>query len=75
MQAFIKLFSRLWSIDKDVTQTNENKTKEQSFGFISMLLGALVTSLLGSLLSDKEVIRAGDGVSRSGDGIKERKYF
>ena len=40
-----------------------------------MLLGALVTSLLGSLLSDKEVIRAGDRVSRSGDGIKERKYF
>lgn len=37
-----------------------------------MLLGALVTSLQGSLLSDKEVIRAGDGVSRSGNGIKKR---
>ena len=38
---------------KGVTKTNKNETKEQKGGFLSMLLGALGASFLGSLLAGK----------------------
>ena len=38
-----------------------NEAKEQRCGFLCMLLGTLGASLLGNMLADKGVIRAGDG--------------
>ena len=46
---------------KGVTKTIKNKTKEQKAGFLSMLLGTLGASLLGSLLSGNGIIRTGSG--------------
>ena len=46
---------------KGVTKTIENETKEQKGGFLSMLLGTLGASLLGNLLSEKGIVRAGSG--------------
>ena len=46
---------------KGVTKTIKNEKKEQKAGFLSMLLGTLGASLLGSLLSGKGIIRAGSG--------------
>ena len=53
---------------KGVTKTIKNKTKEQKGGFLSMLLGALGTSLLGNLLTGKGIVRAGSG-NEKGKGI------
>ena len=49
-----------------VSKTIENETKEQRGGFLSMLLGTLGASLLGSLLTGKGLMRAGDGIVRAG---------
>ena len=56
---------------KGVTKTIENETKEQRGGFLSMLLGTLGASLLGNLLSRKELARAGEGIVRAGEGVKK----
>ena len=54
---------------KGVTKTIDNETKEQRGGFLSMLLGTLVASLLGNLLtSGKGMMRAGEGIVRAGKG-------
>ena len=44
---------------KGVAETVKNETKEQKGGFLSMLLGTLGASLLGSLLTGKGFVRAG----------------
>ena len=46
---------------KGVTKTIENETKEQKWGFLSMLLGTLGASLFGNLLTGKGIERAGYG--------------
>ena len=67
---------------KGVSKTNENKTKEQRGGFLSMLLGTLGASLLGNSLSGgKGIVTAGegnvarrakgDGIVRAGEGSKK----
>ena len=38
---------------KGITKTIENEAKEQEGGFLGMLLGTLVASLLGNMLADK----------------------
>ena len=48
-----------WLI-KGISETIQNKAKEQKGGFISMLFGTLSPSLLGSLLTGKRTIRAGE---------------
>ena len=59
-----------------VTKTNENETKEQRGGFLSMLLGTLEASLLGNLLTGgKGIVRAGEGVIRAGEGVKKKSIF
>ena len=54
---------------KVISKTIETETKEQRGGFLSMLLGILGASLLGNLLSGKEMMRAGEGIVRAGEGI------
>ena len=46
---------------KRVTNTIKYETKEQKLGFLSMLLGTLGASLLGTLLSRKGIVRTGSG--------------
>ena len=60
---------------KWVTKTIENEIKEQKGGFLSLMLDILDASLLGNLLSGTRVFRAGNGVVRDYDGMKERKDF
>ena len=57
---------------KGVTETVQNKVKEQKGGFLSMLLGTLGASLLGNLLTGKGAIatRQGQGIYRAGKGKK-----
>ena len=59
---------------KGASEAIQNEAKEQTGGFLSMLLGTLGASLLGDLLtrnlSGKGVIRAGEGNIRAGYGFK-----
>ena len=59
---------------KGVSETIQHEAKEQRGGFLSMLLSTLGASLLGNILSkvlsDKGVIRAGEGTIRAGYGSK-----
>ena len=48
-------------LQKGVTKTIKNETKEQKGGFLSMLLGTLGYSLLGNLSTGKGIVRAGTG--------------
>ena len=53
------------------TETLKNEVKEQKVGFLSILLGTLGASLLGNILVDRGVIRAGEGTVRAGYGCKK----
>ena len=53
---------------KGLSETIKNEAKEQTGGFIVMLLGTLGASLLGNLLTGKGIIRAGKGTIRPGEG-------
>ena len=51
-----------------ISKTIKNETKEPKGGFLPMLLGTVAASLLGSALTRRGVIRAGeDTISTSGD--------
>ena len=52
---------------KCVSETIQNKAKEQKGGFFSMLLGTLGASLLRNLLTGKVAITAGEGTVRTGE--------
>ena len=51
---------------KGVSKTTQNEAKQQKGGFLSMLLGTLVASLLGNMLAVKWINRAEDGIIRAG---------
>ena len=53
---------------KGVSETIKDEAKEQKGGFLSMLLGTLGASLLGNMLADKGVIKAGKETIRAGYG-------
>ena len=61
---------------KGVTETVQNKVKEQIGGFLSMLSGILGASLLGNLLTSRGTYRAGKGkgINRAGGGIVRGGY-
>ena len=61
---------------KGVTEIVQNEVKEQKEGFLSMLLGTLGSSLLGNLLTDWGIKRAGKGrgINRAGEGIVRAAY-
>ena len=46
---------------KGVTKTIKNEIKEQKGGFLNMSSGTLGASLLGNLLAEKGIVRAGSG--------------
>ena len=45
---------------KGVSKTIQNEPKEQNGGFLSTLLGTLGASLLGNILAQKGINRAGE---------------
>ena len=55
---------------KGVTDTVRNETKAQKVGFLSMLLGTLVASLLGNLLTGKGLVRAGSGNNKGKEFVR-----
>ena len=61
---------------KGVTETVQNEVKEQKGGFLSMLLGTLGAKLLGNILTDRRINRAGKGkgINRAGEGIVRAGY-
>ena len=56
-----------------VTKTIKNETKEQKGGFLSILLGNLGASLLGTFLTGKGIVKAGSG-NKTGKGIVRAGY-
>ena len=56
---------------KGVTDTVKDEVKEQKGAFLSMLLGTLVASLLGNILSGRGINRAGEGTVRACYGNKK----
>ena len=56
---------------KRVSETIQNEAKEQKGVFLSMLLGTLGARLLGNILADKRIDRAGEGILRAGYGNKK----
>ena len=64
MNDVMKIFQALEDSNillKGITKSIKNKTKEQKGGFLSMFLGTLRASFLGTLLSRKGIVRAGYG--------------
>ena len=58
---------------KGVTKTIKNETKEQKGGFSSILFSTLGASLLGNMLAEKGIVRAGSG-NKKGKGIVRAAY-
>ena len=56
-----------------VTKTIKNETKEQKGGFLSILLGNLGASLLGTFLTGKGIVKAGSE-NKTGKGIVRAGY-
>ena len=56
---------------KGVSETIQNEVKEEKGGFLSMLLGASGTSLLGNMLAGKGINKAGEEFIRAGYGSKK----
>ena len=61
---------------KGATETVQNEVKKQKQGFLSMLLGTLGASLLGSISTGQGIYRAGNGkgTNRANEGIVRAGY-
>ena len=61
---------------KGVTETVQNELKEQKGGFLSLILGTLVASLLRNLLTGPGINRAGKGrgINIAGEGVLRAGY-
>ena len=61
---------------KEITKRVQNEVKEQKEGFLSILLGTLRASLLGNLLTRKEICGAGKGkgINGAGEGFARAGY-
>ena len=53
------------SLIKGISETIKNEAKEQKRGFIPMLLGILAARILGSALTGRGLIRAGEGTIKA----------
>ena len=56
----VKSFDESGLLVKRISETIKNETKEQKGGFLPMLLGTLVASVLRSALTGKGVLRRGE---------------
>ena len=76
MHDIIKIVQALENSDillRGITKTIKNETKEQTGGYLSMLLGTLGSTLLGNMLAGKRIVRAGYG-NKQGKGIVRAGY-
>ena len=64
----IKTRKECGSSIKGVRKTIKSESKEQRDGFLSMLLCTLGASLLGTLLTGRRVMKAGEGILIAGEG-------
>ena len=64
----VKSFKDSGLLLKEVSETIQNEAKEQKGGIFRMLLGTLGASLLGNILADKGMNRAGERFIRTGYG-------
>ena len=67
--------TKKWKTLKGVSKTIQNKEKEQKGGFLSISLDTLGASLVGNMLTEKEINRAEDGIIRAGYGSSKHKNF
>ena len=77
MEGIIKIVKSLEDsgvLLKGVGETIRNEAKEQNRGFLSMLLGTLIASLLGDILTGQGINRAGKGIVRAGYGNKRQDH-
>ena len=79
MEDNIKIVKSLEDSDllsKGVTETVQNEAREQKVEFLSMLLGTLGASLLGNILTEWGINRAGKGqeINRAGEEIIRAGY-
>ena len=65
----VKSLEESGALIKGISETIENETKEQKRGLLPILLGTLAASILGNLLTWKEVIRTGKGVIWAGQNV------
>ena len=72
----VKSFKDSGLLLKGVTETVQNEVKEQKGWFLSMLLGALGASLLGSIMTGRGINRSwkSRGINRAGEGIIRTDY-
>ena len=70
----VKSFKDSGLLLKGVSETIQNDAKEQKEGFLSMLLGTLGASLLGNVLADRGINKAGEGVIKGGHGNKKQDH-
>ena len=76
MHDIIKIVQALENSDillRGITKTIKNETKEQTGGYLSMLLGTLGSTVLGNMLAGKGIVRAGYG-NKQGKGIVRAGY-
>ena len=52
-----------------ISETIQNKAKEQKCGFLKILLGIFTSSVLGNALVGKAVTRVGEGVIRAAQDL------
>ena len=62
----VKSFEKSDLLKQGTNEIIKNEAKEQKGRFLSMLLGTLGVSLLGSLRTGKGTIRAGEGTIKAG---------
>ena len=65
----VKLLEESGLLIKGISETIKNEAKKQKGGFLLMLLRTLAASLLGSELTGRGVIRAGEGTIRAGENF------
>ena len=54
---------------KVIIETIKNSAKEQKGGLLGMFLGVLAASMLGSALTRRRVLTAGEGIIRAGENF------
>ena len=74
MKDIIRIVKDSGLLLKGVSETIQNDAKEQKEGFLSMLLGTLGASLLGNVLADQGINKAGEGVIKGGHGNKKQDH-
>ena len=63
----VKSRERSGLLTKEISETIKNEAKQQKGRFLPMLLGTLAARMLGSALSGRGVIRAGEEAIRAGE--------